>query len=502
MKRKNLAALGLCAVLAAGMIGCGNTVSGAETTERVTVTTAGSAGSADAEPEISTAGTDTVTAGSRSASGSNSSDSNSSGSASSGSASSGTEETAAALTAEGSSEEFTDRDLEQTADTSEAKSLTASDGQDIEITEEGVYVISGTASESTIIVNADDTAKVQLVLDGVSITNTDFPAIYVKSADKVFVTLAGENTLSVTGTFTADGETNTDAVIFSKDDLTLNGTGSLTVTSAAGNGITGKDDLKITGGTYTINSAEDAVEANDSIRIADGSFTITSQKDALHAENDEDDSVGYIYIENGSFQINAADDGIQATTTLTVNGGTFDISAAEGLEATCVTINGGTIKITASDDGINASAKSSAVSTGIEINGGDITIDMGSGDTDAVDSNGSLVINGGTLNITAQFAFDYDGSAELNGGTVYVNGEQVTSITSSMMGGGMMGGGMGGFGPKGQMDGQDAFGEQAPEDGQNDFGGQAPADGQNEFGEQGGFGAHGPMGGGFGGGRP
>ena len=144
-----------------------------------------------------------------------------------------TSETISELSNNKSSEDiFTERDLEQTADTSEAQDITVADNKTIDITSEGVYVISGTAKNCTIKVNADDKAKVQLVLDGVSITNDDFPAIYVVSADKVFVTTTdSENSLTVSGEFTADGETNTDAVIFSKDDLVLNGTGTLNITA-------------------------------------------------------------------------------------------------------------------------------------------------------------------------------------------------------------------------------------------------------------------------------
>ena len=150
---------------------------------------------------------------------------------------------------------FSNRDLAQTADTSSAKSITVTSGQTINITEEGVYVLSGTATNCTVRVEAGNEAKVQLVLDGVDITNDSAPAIYVVSADKCFITSTGSNSLSVTGTFTSDGDTNTDAVIFSKDDIVLNGTGSLTINSSQGNGISGKDDVKITGGTYNITSA-------------------------------------------------------------------------------------------------------------------------------------------------------------------------------------------------------------------------------------------------------
>jgi hypothetical protein len=111
---------------------------------------------------------------------------------------------------------FTERDLEQTADTSEAQKITVADNKTIDITDEGMYTISGSAENCTIRVNADDSAKIQLVLDGVSITNDNFPAIYVLSADKVFITTTDtENTLTVSGQFTPDGENNTDAVIYS-----------------------------------------------------------------------------------------------------------------------------------------------------------------------------------------------------------------------------------------------------------------------------------------------
>ncbi|MCR5157381.1 MAG: carbohydrate-binding domain-containing protein [Butyrivibrio sp.] len=370
---------------------------------------------------------------------------------------------------------FSDRDLEQEADLTDATNFTLTSGEDISITAEGVYVISGTATGSSIIVEAADTDKVQIVLDGVSITNEDSPAIYVKSADKVFVTTTdSENTLKVTGTFTADGEVNTDAVIYSKEDLVLNGVGTLNITSYD-NGISCKDDLKVTGGTYNITSEADAIEANDSVRISDGTFSIDTAKDAIHAENEEDNTLGYIYISGGTFNIDSDSDGIQATTVLMIDGGTFDIKAGEGLEATYVQINDGTFNIEASDDGINATQKSTAYDVVIEINSGNITVNMGSGDTDALDANGYIYINGGTVDITAQFAFDFDKGAELNGGTVTVNGEEVTEISNSMMmGGGGFGGGRGG------MNGQAPDGSQMPE------GGQMP---------QGGFGGHGGRGG-------
>lgn len=345
---------------------------------------------------------------------------------------------------------FSDRDLTQEADLSGASNITVENDREITITEEGTYVLSGEATNATIVVNADETAKVQLVLDGLTVTNDDYPVIYVVSADKTFVTTASgsQNTLSVTGTFRADGETSTDAAIFSKDDLVLNGLGTLTI-SSTDNGITSKDDLKITGGTYNITCTSDALEANEDIRIAGGDFTITTDKDGMHAGNDDDTTSGAIYICGGTFKIDAQGDGIQGNAVVQIDDGTFELSAAEAIESTYIQMNGGDVSISSWDDGINASYKSTAYTPTIDIRGGNLSITMAQGDTDAIDSNGYIYVSGGTIDISAQFAFDYDMGAEHTGGTIYVNGEEVSEITESMM----MGGGMGGRGMGGEMGG-------------------------------------------------
>lgn len=334
---------------------------------------------------------------------------------------------------------FSDRDLEQTADLTAATRMSLVSNQDVTLSEEGVYVLSGDVENVTVTVEAAEEAKVQIVLDGVSITNTDSPAIYVKAADKVFVTSTdSENHMEVTGSYVADGETNLDAVIFSRADVTLNGTGSLDIVSAQGNGISSKDDLKITGGVYTINSSADALEASDAILINDGKVTIDTGKDALHSENEEDTTLGNIYIEGGTLTIKAADDAITANNLVQIDGGTINIeTAVEGIEGNNFIVNDGQITVYATDDGINATPKVND-NASIEVNGGTIKVSMGSGDTDAFDSNGNLYINGGTIEVEATSAFDADGTAELNGGTVTVNGEQITEITLSRGGGGGM----------------------------------------------------------------
>lgn len=327
-------------------------------------------------------------------------------------------------------------------------------GSTVTITAAGTYLLSGMLN-GTIIVDATKDDKVQLVLDGADISSAAFAAIYVKQADKVFVTLADGtvNTLSNGGTFTQIDDNNVDAVIYSKDDLTLNGTGTLRISSPAGHGVVSKDELTITNGIYEIAAASHALTGKDSIAIASGTFNLAAGKDGLHSENSDDENYGNIYIAGGTFNIQSADDAIHANTLLTIDGGTFDITAAEGLEATYIQINDGTINIFASDDGINAARKSSVCIPTVEFNGGTTTITMGAGDTDGVDSNGNIIINGGIIDVTGGSTFDYDGSAQYNGGTIIVNGTQVNSIPSQMMGGGMGGGMNGSFGKGGRNHG-------------------------------------------------
>ncbi len=338
---------------------------------------------------------------------------------------------------------FTDRDLTQTADLSEAQSFTVTNGEDIHITEEGVYVLSGAAQNVTVYIEAGEEEKIQLALDNVTIANADFPCIYVKSADKVFLTLVSDSSFSVAGEFVRDGDTNTDGVIFSRSDLTLNGTGMLEIRSTD-NGIVSKDDLKVTGGSYRIEAASKAFEANDSICIAAGEFDLKAGTDALHAENEDDDTLGYVYIKDGSINIESGDDGIHGTSIVRIDGGNINISAAEGIEGTVIQINDGTVDIASWDDGINGARKSDSFTPTVEINGGRISIVMSSGDTDAIDCNGNLFINGGNIVLTASSGFDYDGTGQYNGGTIILNGQQLSSLPNQMGMGRNAGGGMGG----------------------------------------------------------
>ncbi len=336
--------------------------------------------------------------------------------------------------------------LNGTSATASSNSVNIS-GSRVTITEEATYVISGELTDGMLIVNAKDTAKLQLIFDGVNITSKTSAALYVLEADKVFLTLAEgtTNTLANGGSFTAIDDNNIDGALFSKQDLTLNGAGSLTVTSPAGHGIVCKDDLVVTGGTYTINSASHAVDANDSVRISAATFTIDAGKDAIHCENTEDAEKGFIYISSGTIQAEAEGDGIAASAYLQIEDGTFDLligggskngsqassgnyggfmggghggmrpgssqssttttdensASMKGIKAAnSLLISGGTFKIDSADDSVHSDVS-------VTINGG--TFELASGD-DAIHAEETLTITAGTFNITES----YEGLEALN----------------------------------------------------------------------------------------
>lgn len=330
---------------------------------------------------------------------------------------------------------FTKRNLAGTYDESEAVKITLSgktaacNSSNVQIEDEvvtikaaGVYVLSGTLTDGTIVVDAGDDDKVQLVLDGVSITAADYAAIYAKNADKVFVTLAegAENSLTVSGDYVQTDDNNVDAVIFAKCDLTLGGTGSLTVKDTTGHGIVSKDDLVVTGGTYTIDSQDHCLNAKDSVRIADGTFNLSCDEDGIHAGND-DQQDGYVYIKGGDINISVGDDALHAEGLLIITGGDIDVSkSCEGVEGYKILVTGGDIDVISSDDGFNAAGGSSGSGDNHDGFGGGPG--MGGVDMDA-DSDAYILITGGTININADGdGIDSNGCIGITGGSVYVLG--------------------------------------------------------------------------------
>lgn len=341
------------------------------------------------------------------------------------------------------------------------------------ITAAGTYVISGKLSDGQIVVNCTDKANVHIVLNNADITSSDSAAILVLEAKKkVVVTLAENTTNTVTDNTRTTDTSKYKAVIYSKDDIVFNGTGTLVVNANYYNGIKGNDDLKIISGTYVITSKQDGINCNDSTLIKDGNITI-----------------------------NAGDDGIHSDYALVIDGGNINIRQSyEGLESLYIIINGGNIDVTSSDDGLNAtngssqnnmmggnggfggqrpdnSSNSNSQNNGMQlpdnssmqpgnngmqmpdnsngnvqfnnmqqetsstlssdndskyanytpvitINGGTVSVNASG---DGIDSNGNIVINGGTVIVNGptsdgDSAMDFDGTFEINGGTVMAFG--------------------------------------------------------------------------------
>ena len=317
------------------------------------------------------------------------------------------------VTMRSASEIFTDRDSDPSYDESTAIKIALSGnsatsdsdsveirGSTVTIKKEGTYILSGKLDDGTVVVTADKTAKVQLVLNNAEITSKDCAAILITSADKVFVTTAKgtNNSLTNGGTYTELNDiTNIDGVIFSKEDLTFNGEGTLNITANAGHGFVSKDDLKITGGTYNITSAEHGISGKDSVSIKEGNINITAGNKGIKSKNSDETGKGQI----------------------TIFGSTINISKSEeGIEGTDIQILGGEINIVSSDDGINAA---SALNEDIilTIGGGKIKINA---EGDGIDSNGNLIVSGGEIYVSGasnggNSALDYENDAAISGGT-------------------------------------------------------------------------------------
>ena len=369
-----------------------------------------------------------------------------------------TESTSEVTEAVSASGLFTDRDLDAGYDESKSaviqlngtSAACSSDavkisGGNVTITDEGTYILSGTLDDGMIIVDAGKSDKTQLVLDGVTIHSQTCAPIYIRQADKVFLTLApgSTNTLSNGGTFTAIDENNIDAVIFSKDDLTLNGSGILIVTSPAGHGIVSKDSLKITGGIYDINCASHGLAGKDDVCIVNADFTIVSGKDGIHSEND-DDTLGFVWLQSGTFDISAEGDGISAAAYLQIEDGSFQITAGGGsVNATAPSseswgsfmgggrhgdgmMGGGMMggapgqPSGAEDTADSTSMKGLKAGSSLTINGGVFSIDSAD---DAVHSNDSMTVSGGTFEIASgDDGFHADVTLTVTGGTIRITG--------------------------------------------------------------------------------
>ncbi|MDF2942859.1 MAG: hypothetical protein K0S01_1717 [Herbinix sp.] len=340
---------------------------------------------------------------------------------------------------------------------------TARDGV-VTISSKGTYVIAGTLQNGQIIVDAGDADKVQLVLNGISVTCSDNAPIYIKNADKTFITL-GDGTINnlIDGKeYVQSDDNNVDGVIYSKSDLTINGDGTLNITGNYKHGIASKDDLVITGGTYNITAVKDAINGKDSVKIKDGTFILSATLgNGIQSKNGDDTTKGFVYIYGGTITITKCMEGIEGTAII-IEGGTIDIIAEDdGLNATSGTSDttevttmdtvaetlpealpvattdadsSATTEETTDQAGFIAPGKGEFGGGGgmfevdtnayISITGGMVTIDaLG----DGIDSNGTLYISGGNIYVSGPTnsgngGLDYNGTAEITGGIIIVAG--------------------------------------------------------------------------------
>ena len=355
--------------------------------------------------------------------------------------------------------------LSGTTATTAAAGVTVAEGK-VTITQAGTYALTG-LFQGQVAIELAEKGEVNILLNGVTIDAATGAALSSNGASKTVVTLADDtqNVLTSGGEDTAEEET---AALFSQDDLTINGTGALQVTSGK-DGITSKDSLILVSGDYTINAADDGIVGKDEAIVAGGNVTIVAGGDGIKATNTEDTTKGNLIVQGGSLTIttgggagaamaedasakalnaagdvtvtdgiltlNAADDGVNATRNLLISGGSLTIAAGDdGIHSDAdLTISGGEINITQSDEGVEGVEMNLTggviyvVSSddGINAAGGEVTASTGSGGRGGMQStsSGNLTISGGLVVVNAQGdGIDVNGNLQMSGGEVYVAG--------------------------------------------------------------------------------
>ncbi|MCT9871904.1 carbohydrate-binding domain-containing protein [Paenarthrobacter aurescens] len=343
--------------------------------------------------------------------------------------------------------------------TSSSSNGVAVDGNTITINAAGTYRLSGSLSDGQIVVAADESDTVRIILDGVELGNSSGSPFVVQSADEAIVYLedGSTNTLTDATTYADQGEDAPNAALYSMADLTIAGTGSLTVNGKSNDGIVSKDGLVMAAGKVTVDAVDDGIRGKDYTVLLDGAYQVTAGGDGVKADNETDEGRGWLLVSGGSLTVNAGDDGVKAFNTLTVSGGTVTVAESEeGLEAQHIAITGGEVSVTANDDGVNASGGSStSTDAGAAAGGmggpggggmgggetvGDYTVDVSGGtltinpEGDGLDSNGNATISGGTVVVNGPTndgngALDVNGELVVTGGTVAAAGSAGMAVT-------------------------------------------------------------------------
>ena len=275
-------------------------------------------------------------------------------------------------------------------------------GEALSITKSGVYHLTGSLTDQNIVINVTD-GKVKLILDNVTIENSNGPAIACYAADDLVIELVGENTLSDGKTYNSNYDEDVVGAIYSKADLTFQGEGTLDLTANYQDGIVSKDDLKFSSGTYNITAADDGIRGKDSVYIVGGEFNIAARGDGIKSTNETRSGKGFILIENGIINIT---------------------KSLEGIEGQNIYIAGGDINIVASDDGINVSRNSGI----LEFSGGTTYVNASG---DGVDSNGYIHFDGGTVIVDGPIN-NGNGALDSNSGIIQTGGTVIAVGSSGM----------------------------------------------------------------------
>lgn len=303
-------------------------------------------------------------------------------------------------------------ELSGTTASSDSDAVTVEDGT-VTITAAGTYVLSGELT-GQVVVDSPGDGVVRLVLDDATITSSTSAAIDVVDAESVVVVLAdgSDNALEDAATYDDSGADAPTGTLYSTADLTIGGTGSLTVTGNSNNGIVGKDGLVITGGAIDVTSVDDGIIGKDYLVLADGTVTVDAVGDAFTSDNTEDAGTGFVLIEGGELTVTSQDDGIKGVQVL-VTGGTVDVAGStEALEGSLIVIDGGDLELHAADDGVNAASSDDSTAA-----------DGRPGGEMAADDSVHLVVNGGTLEVWASGdGLDSNGDATVTGGEITVHG--------------------------------------------------------------------------------
>lgn len=335
---------------------------------------------------------------------------------------------------------FTDNDLDASYDKSSAEKIDVSETQTI--TKGGTYILSGKLTDKAFSVEVSKEEKVRLVLNNVSINNSTGPALLIKSAKKVFLILEDntENTLSDGNYYslTEDGS-SVDAAIFSKEKLTINGNGKLTVKGNYKHAIVSKDDIVVASGTLDITSKGAGIIGKDSVKFAEPDIKINAGSDAIRGDNADDATLGFVYIQNGTYDLVAKNDAIQSSSAIRISGGKINASAGSDIEYNAeseesqkglkasgdIIIENGSIRVDSTDDSINSA-------TSVTISGG--TINLATGD-DAIHADSAIKISDGTINVAKSNEGFESGEISVSGGKIDLSstddGINITNADSS-----------------------------------------------------------------------